>query len=167
MKRSKGVNALLLVSVMVFALAATPARAHVTRRFDHLWATHIAPRLGNAGVLNSVENPVAWTKLKGVPAGLADGTDNVGTPGVTGRTVEKIELTIGLDETAANTAWCDAGQVAMGGGFHDPTPNTQGIFLLSSHPFDSSGQSGWFVAGRNLGSGSDTITIHVVCVDEA
>ncbi len=32
--------------------------------------------LSTAGTLNDTANPVDWTKLKGVPAGLADGVDN-------------------------------------------------------------------------------------------
>jgi hypothetical protein len=34
--------------------------------------------LGTAGTINQGSNPVHWTKLKGVPAGFADGTDDVG-----------------------------------------------------------------------------------------
>jgi len=34
--------------------------------------------LGTPGTINQGSNPVHWTKLKGVPAGLADGTDDVG-----------------------------------------------------------------------------------------
>jgi hypothetical protein len=36
----------------------------------------IAPRLAEPGTLNRTDNPVDWTKLKGVPAGFADGLDN-------------------------------------------------------------------------------------------
>jgi opacity protein-like surface antigen len=39
------------------------------------WA-EIAPRLAQPGTLNAAGNPVDWTKLKGVPAGFADGLDN-------------------------------------------------------------------------------------------
>lgn len=39
-------------------------------RQDELWAD---------GTINLPGNPVDWTKLKGVPAGLADGTDDEGT----------------------------------------------------------------------------------------
>ena len=35
--------------------------------------------LNAAGTINDVSNPVDWTKLKGVPAGFADGTDNIGS----------------------------------------------------------------------------------------
>jgi hypothetical protein len=34
--------------------------------------------LHTAGTVNNAANPVDWTKLKNVPAGFADGTDNVG-----------------------------------------------------------------------------------------
>jgi hypothetical protein len=34
--------------------------------------------LGSAGTINQSSNPVHWTKLKGVPAGFADGTDDAG-----------------------------------------------------------------------------------------
>jgi hypothetical protein len=34
--------------------------------------------LGTAGTINQGSNPVQWTKLKGVPAGLADGVDDAG-----------------------------------------------------------------------------------------
>jgi hypothetical protein len=34
--------------------------------------------LGTAGTINQSSNPVHWTKLKGVPAGFADGTDDLG-----------------------------------------------------------------------------------------
>ena len=34
--------------------------------------------LGTPGTINNSSNPVHWTKLKGVPAGFADGTDDTG-----------------------------------------------------------------------------------------
>jgi hypothetical protein len=37
--------------------------------------------LNTPGTINSIPNPVDWTKLKGVPAGLADGVDDVGEAG--------------------------------------------------------------------------------------
>jgi hypothetical protein len=35
--------------------------------------------LNAAGTINDATNPVDWTKLKGVPPGFADGTDNIGS----------------------------------------------------------------------------------------
>jgi len=37
--------------------------------------------LGDAGTINNVANPVDWSKLKNVPGGFADGTDDVGGAG--------------------------------------------------------------------------------------
>ncbi len=37
--------------------------------------------LSTEGILNDAANPVDWTKLKGVPGGLADGVDDVGGTG--------------------------------------------------------------------------------------
>ena len=39
------------------------------------------PELSTAGTINEGANPVDWTKLKNVPAGLADGADDVGGAG--------------------------------------------------------------------------------------
>jgi hypothetical protein len=36
------------------------------------------PDLGDPGTINAAGNPVDWTQLKGVPAGIADGTDDTG-----------------------------------------------------------------------------------------
>lgn len=36
--------------------------------------------LQSAGTINSVSNPVDWTKLKSVPSGFADGVDDIGLP---------------------------------------------------------------------------------------
>jgi len=40
-----------------------------------------SPTLSNPGGINNAGNPVDWTKLKNVPAGFADGTDDAGAPG--------------------------------------------------------------------------------------
>jgi hypothetical protein len=37
--------------------------------------------LNTSGTINTPGNPVDWTKLKGVPAGFADGTDDAGGTG--------------------------------------------------------------------------------------
>jgi hypothetical protein len=43
---------------------------------DSRYFTQVA--LSTAGTINTTENPVDWTKLKGVPAGIADGVDDIG-----------------------------------------------------------------------------------------
>lgn len=37
--------------------------------------------LSNSGIINTIANPVDWTKLKSVPAGFADGVDDTGAGG--------------------------------------------------------------------------------------
>ena len=61
---------------VVIALGFTPAAAHITNGFNHLWGDHIKPKLSTPGEVNSTNNPLHWTKLKGVPAGIADGVDD-------------------------------------------------------------------------------------------
>ena len=76
--------AFVVIGIVIGSLLVTPAGAHVTSGFRHLWREHIKPRLAEAGVLNDPANPVDWTKLTGVPAGLADGDDAVGSQGPMG-----------------------------------------------------------------------------------
>ena len=40
--------------------------------------TSLRGELSSSGTINASGNPVAWTKLSSVPAGFADGTDDVG-----------------------------------------------------------------------------------------
>jgi len=69
---------IFVVGAILGLMLVSPAGAHVTSSFLHLWTDHIRPRIANPGTINDAGNPVDWTKLKGVPAGLADGTDEVG-----------------------------------------------------------------------------------------
>jgi hypothetical protein len=48
---------------------AVPSHNHDSRYYT-------MPQLNTPGTINSPSNPVDWTKLKGVPAGFADGTDD-------------------------------------------------------------------------------------------
>ena len=82
---SRAGRILLLLGVFaafsLFVLA--PSGAHVNRSFRHFWK-HLRPKLTLAGTVNKRTNPVHWTKLKGVPKGLADGDDEVGPSGPQG-----------------------------------------------------------------------------------
>jgi hypothetical protein len=60
--------------------AQGPVGGHDDGTTSHLWATHIQP-LREPGTLNAAGNPLHWTKLKGVPNGFADGTDNLALAG--------------------------------------------------------------------------------------
>ena len=66
----------VLAIVLAMIVIAPGAVAHVGTDFGHLWTQHIKPRIATPGTINAATNPVDWTKLKGVPAGMADGLDN-------------------------------------------------------------------------------------------
>ena len=72
-RRIAGIALVITLGMIVFAPGV---RAHVTSTFTHLWNDHIEPLLATPGTINSAENPVHWTRLKGLPPGLADGLDN-------------------------------------------------------------------------------------------
>ena len=77
--RSRGVTrgaALLALGVMIVAALTGPAGAH--KGGSHIFKKHVLPKLQKAGTINSPDNPVDWTRLKGVPAGIADGVDDAG-----------------------------------------------------------------------------------------
>ena len=61
-----------------YSLAAYDARQLAGHTWDE-FATH--DELSTTGSINSPGNPVDWTKLKSVPAGFEDGTDDVGGAG--------------------------------------------------------------------------------------
>jgi len=78
-RRRKALNiaALLALSALIVAALMGPAGAH--KGGGHVWKKHVRPKLQNPGAINTATNPVDWTKLKSVPAGFADGVDDVGT----------------------------------------------------------------------------------------
>jgi hypothetical protein len=65
---------LVAVSVLLAGAIAGTASGG-TNGWQQVW-DQIKPLLSHPGTINSPDNPVHWTKLKGVPAGLADGLDN-------------------------------------------------------------------------------------------
>lgn len=63
----------LLVGLALFA----PASARVSRRDMKKVYQFVKGKLSAPGTINAAGNPVHWTQLTGVPASLADGTDDV------------------------------------------------------------------------------------------
>lgn len=77
----KGIPAIFLVAGLVIGLLLiSPAGAHISGSFSHLFNQHIKPKFANPGVINDTDNPVDWTRLKNVPGGIADGVDDTGGP---------------------------------------------------------------------------------------
>jgi hypothetical protein len=73
-RRPKTRAAVTLAATAVAALSLA-GTASATTVWQDVWA-QIRPLLADSGTINSPDNPVDWTKLKSVPAGLADGLDN-------------------------------------------------------------------------------------------
>jgi hypothetical protein len=73
--------AAMLVSLVIALAIQGPAGGHDNGTTGHLWDVHIEP-LRDPGTINAAGNPLHWTKLKGVPSGFADGTDNLALAGV-------------------------------------------------------------------------------------
>ncbi len=97
------------------------AFAQVSHQHDDLYYTE--DELSTSGTINDPSNPVDWTKLKGVPAGFADGTDDVGGAGGITQILEGdgIDVTdpTGPTTTVAAEFGFGSTQVARGNHDHD------------------------------------------------
>ena len=69
----------LVATLLIVGSVVSQVSAHDTGTTSHLW-DHIKA-LREAGTINTDTNPLHWTKLKGVPAGLADGIDHTAGAG--------------------------------------------------------------------------------------
>ena len=75
--------------------------------------------LWQPGTLNNPANPLEWTKLKSVPAGFADGVDDVGT-GVGGSgTVDYVPKFTGSATIGSSVISEDGGRVSIGSPIYD------------------------------------------------
>jgi hypothetical protein len=64
--------------------------------------------LGSAGTINDSSNPVHWSKLKGVPAGFADGTDDAGPAYAAGFGLNLAGATFSVDPTQVQRRIADS-----------------------------------------------------------
>jgi hypothetical protein len=94
--------------------------------------------LSSAGTINADANPVHWTKLKGVPAGFADGTDDVGPSYGAGAGLNLAAQTFSVDPAQVQnrvTASCPAGSsiraIAQDGSVTCQADNTGGTPLAT------------------------------------
>lgn len=67
-------------------LGGLPASMFASATHEHDVRYFTKAELSSGGTINATTNPVAWTRLKGVPAGFADGVDDVGSGDITGVT---------------------------------------------------------------------------------
>jgi len=125
--------------VLALALTLSPAGAHVTSEFAHLWNDHILPRIQSPGTINDDNNPVVWTKLKNVPEGFADGADATGLNAVShtaqltgaGRPTDPLGVnTSEIQRRAAEV--CPAGQAIRGIGVTGAVSCTAGPSVFAA-----------------------------------
>lgn len=128
--RGVWLGVLVASSLIVVALAA-PVVANDDGTTSHLWNDHIKP-MKQPGTINTATNPVDWTKLKGVPAGLADGIDD-GVEGA-GFGLNKVGTQFEIDSTEVQrraVGGCGPGRAIreiVQDGSIDCDPVSQGLF---------------------------------------
>jgi hypothetical protein len=174
-KKTVGVLA-VLSAVAVAGVLMSPAGAHVTGRFRHLWRIHIKPKLAAPGLINDSRNPVDWTRLKNVPAGLADGTDDTaagggggGAPGIVGYEVVSVTEPESSINVKGRAVECPAGKVAVGGGVKTSGPATAQDVLAVESSFPFSDGTAWhaIVHEQPLTDAVWKLEVFVVCATRA
>lgn len=90
------------------SLGGTAAGSYSVEGHDHDGRYYTESELSDAGTINDPGNPVDWTKIKGVPSGFSDGTDDVGGSG-DGHSLDA------MDGDPVNVVYVDAeGEVGIG-----------------------------------------------------
>ncbi len=108
-RRSSVFTGVLVATLLVVVSVVGQAAAHDSGTTSHLWEHFKGLKV--AGTINADTNPVDWTKLKGVPAGLADGVDDGVT--VAGFGLNKVLSAFWVDPEEVQkrvTTACPAGQ---------------------------------------------------------
>ena len=151
------------VSVMLLWALAAPAGAHQGNT-THLWQDHIKP-MGEPGTINNTDNPLHWTKLKGVPAGLADGTDNgveIAGFGLT-KTFTTFEVNTGQIQDRVGGACLPGSSIKIinQDGTVECNPGPRGFTKVIIHP-GVIGNSMATVGSLALGKGTWAITARLV-----
>jgi hypothetical protein len=169
MKYTKTRRTIACVAVAMLAGAVvmgSPAGAHVTDGFRHLYKKHIKPKLATPGTINRSSNPVHWSKLKGVPGELADGGDATGVRGY--EIVQDGEL-IPASSDAFLSIDCPPDKRVVGGGASaiDGSSSEHNAFvrMIESYPYDGSGSSGWAAFMLNDDSSAADAQVYAICVN--
>ena len=143
----------------------SPAGAHVTDSFRHLYREHIKPKLATSGTINRSSNPVHWTKLRGVPRGLADGAD---ATGVRGYEIVQDSESVPSTSNRFLSAVCPPGKRVVGGGvsaIQAGAAHQTGVRVVESYPQDSPGFSAWLGLMANPTGSAVDVQAYAICVN--
>jgi hypothetical protein len=159
----------LIAIVIAIAFLLSPAGAHVTSSFRHLWRDHIKPKIATPGTINAARNPVDWTKLKSVPPDFADGVDDAaggGGGGVGGlHNVTIIEVSSGStpDNLKGETALCPGGDTIVGGGVDLTGAGFQSVAVDRTRP--TAAGDGWIGGAHEHTPTGDNwaILVYAIC----
>jgi hypothetical protein len=166
--------------ITAVVMAAVPAVGHVTESWKHLRQKHVRPftdrryftkstlRTADAAV-NESGDPVDWTNLKGVPADLADGTDDTGGE-ASGLVCSGCVETSDLAPDAVTGAKILDGEVAVADLAFDPATQgeldglaTPGTINEAGNPVDWTklkGVPGGLADGTDADSGGDISAVN-------
>jgi hypothetical protein len=87
--------------------------------------------LGTAGTVNQAGNPMDWTKLKNMPAGFADGTDDAGTGADNDWVISDNNMYSGVSGNVGIGTTTPAGKLEIGTANTGATP---AIAINNTHP---------------------------------
>ena len=104
------------------------------------------------------DGQISWSELQGIPAGFADGVDNVGVTGLT-VTMKTALSTILANDTGGVEADCPAGTTLIGGGHWT---NSWLTYNVDSYP--NYGRTGWYAGFRNTSGLSASISAYAFCL---
>jgi hypothetical protein len=168
---------LVLSGAVLGAVLVGPAVASAGNGYAPIWK-FVKSKLSKAGTLNAPNNPVDFTRLKNVPAGFADGTDDVGGLG-TLTVRDSFDIVEGNIEGNGNysledvEAFCDAGERAISANaYYDVDLNgpAQGgaddmeLTIASMERVSQGGAEGFLAWGGNDTDTDRVLTLEVLCL---
>ncbi len=168
---------LVLTGVLVGAIVAGPVAANAGNGYAPIWK-FVKSKLSKAGTLNGANNPVDFTRLKNVPAGFADGVDDVGALGTFHVVNDSDIVDGGIAQNGAYAledveVFCDPGETAISGNayYHvDLNGAAQGgaddmeVTIASLERVSQGGAEGYLAWGGNDSGDDRLLILEVLCL---
>jgi hypothetical protein len=169
---------LVLTGALVGAIVVGPVAASAGNGYGPIWK-FVKARLSKAGTVNAANNPVDWTRLKNVPAGFADGVDDMGAALGTFYTVNDSDpVAGGVAENGSYAledveVFCDPGDTAISGNAYynvDLNGAAQGgaddmeVTIASLERVSQGGAQGYLAWGGNDSGNNRLLILEVLCL---